>query len=201
MCPLPNLPDYAIHEPQTKGHAQLGHNLQPLWGRANCAHVYIFTVGARKANSWQRTEALGKSPRYMPLFTSGNLCGKGWDLLLCKGLIQPLQDGSRSRRTSGSLRASTYPGPSAGTGPWSSGCSQHSPSASPWVVRITSAHLQHNQTAGLQDIQIAWASFLHSGLPWEQQCNPWANSAAALTATSSCCKKVVVRGTSFAAAR
>lgn len=113
------------------------------WPRTS---THFHSRGLERQTAGSKPRGFGKSPRYIPLFTSGNLCGKEWDLLLCKELIQPLQDDSRSRHTSDSLHANTYPGPSAGTGPWSSCCSQHSPSASLWVARITSAHLQHQHS-------------------------------------------------------
>lgn len=123
-------------------------------------------LGSQTAGSTPR--GFGKSPQYVPLFTSGNLCGREWDLLLCKELIQPLQDDSHSRHTLDSLHANTYPEPSAGTGPWSSGCSQRSPSASLWVVRITSAHLQRKHSTSFRGHPNSLDRLRHLGQICEQ---------------------------------
>ena len=58
--------------------------------------------------------------------TVGSLSGTGWGWLWCRAWSPPRPTCSRSRHTWGSPRASTYRGPSAGSGPWSSGCSRHS---------------------------------------------------------------------------
>lgn len=125
-----------------------------------CFHI----LGSQTAGSTLR--GFGKSPQFVPLFTSGNLCGREWDLLLCKELIQPLQDDSHSRHTLDSLHANTYPEPSAGSGPWSFGCSRRSPSASLWVVRIASAHLQGKHSPSLEHIPTAARGAC--GQSWEQ---------------------------------
>lgn len=58
--------------------------------------------------------------------TGGSLSDTGWGWLWCREW-SPLHPAcTRSRRTSGSPHASTYPEPSAGSDPWSSGCSRHS---------------------------------------------------------------------------
>lgn len=58
--------------------------------------------------------------------TVGSLSGTGWGWLWCRVWSPPRPACSHSRHTWGSPRASTYRGPSAGSGPWSSGCSRHS---------------------------------------------------------------------------
>lgn len=58
--------------------------------------------------------------------TVGSLSGTGWGWLWCRAWTPPRPACSHSRHTWGSPRASTYRGPSAGSGPWSSGCSRHS---------------------------------------------------------------------------
>lgn len=90
---------------------------------------------------WEEAERESPWHGVRAAFTSGNLCDREWDLPSCKALIQLLPSGSRSRHTLDNPHASTYPRPSEDIGPWSCGCSLHSPFASLWVGQITLAHL------------------------------------------------------------
>lgn len=75
------------------------------------------------------------------MVTSGSLCGTGWGLPGCRGWSPPGPDGSHSRHTSGSPRASTCPAPAAWSGPGSSRCSRRSPSTSLWTGGTPETHL------------------------------------------------------------
>lgn len=149
-------------------------------------HTFSHFQEARQPGSTLR--GFRKSPQYVPLFTSGNLCGREWDLLLCKELIQPLQDDSHSRHTLDSLHANTYPEPSAGSGPWSCGCSRRSPSASLWVVRIASAHLQSKHSTSFRGHPSSWGRLQALGA------HLGANTAAAAITRSSRCVGLTVKG-------